>query len=73
MRAIAALEPVLATFPDTHARDKALYLTWLADAYLDVNEVKQACLIADRAFRRLAPNAAIPAVAELTSRLASSY
>lgn len=31
---------------DTHARDKSLYPSWLADAHLDVNEVEQACAAA---------------------------
>ncbi|MEU1686638.1 helix-turn-helix transcriptional regulator [Micromonospora sp. NPDC005707] len=43
VRAIPVLERVLAGFDDTYARDKALYLTWLADAYLDANEVEMAC------------------------------
>jgi hypothetical protein len=51
VRAISVLETVLAAYDDTHARDKALYLSWLADAYLDANEVEQACAMADRAMR----------------------
>ncbi|MFV2107520.1 helix-turn-helix domain-containing protein [Micromonospora sp. LOL_015] len=51
MRAISVLEHVLALYSDTHARDKALYLTWLADAYLDANEVEQACSVAGKAMR----------------------
>ncbi|MFY1635129.1 helix-turn-helix domain-containing protein [Solwaraspora sp. WMMB335] len=51
MRAISVLEQVLALYNDTHARDKALYLTWLADAYLDANEVEQACSVAGKAMR----------------------
>ncbi len=43
VRAIPTLEQALARFDDTHARDKALYLSWLADAYLDANEIEQAC------------------------------
>lgn len=34
-QAIAPLERALATYPDHWARDKALYLSWLADAYID--------------------------------------
>ncbi|GAA2104075.1 hypothetical protein [Actinomadura alba] len=41
LRAIPALEGALANYDDTHARDKALYLTWLAEAYLDAGEVEQ--------------------------------
>lgn len=49
MRAITVLEQVLAAYDDTHARDKALYLSWLADAYLDAHEVEQACATAAHA------------------------
>jgi tetratricopeptide (TPR) repeat protein len=49
MRAIAALEKVLRDYEDTHGRDKALYLSFLADAYLDANELEQACAVASRA------------------------
>ncbi|MFG2054516.1 helix-turn-helix domain-containing protein [Micromonospora sp. NPDC048930] len=51
VRAIPVLEQVLASFDDTYARDKALYLSWLADAYLDANEVEKACDIAVTAVR----------------------
>lgn len=46
LRAIPVLERALAGFGDTQARDKSLYLSWLADAYLDANEVEQACATA---------------------------
>jgi transcriptional regulator with XRE-family HTH domain len=49
LRAITALEAALARYADTHARDKALYLTWLAQAYLDANEIDHACAVAGRA------------------------
>jgi hypothetical protein len=49
LRAIDALEGALAAYDDTHARDKALYMSWLADAYLDANEVEKACDVASRA------------------------
>ncbi|MEU7929577.1 helix-turn-helix transcriptional regulator [Micromonospora sp. NPDC049107] len=51
LRAIPVLERALATFCDTQARDKALYLSWLADAYLDANEIEQACQTATSAVR----------------------
>lgn len=41
-RAVPALEGALARYDDTHARDKALYLTWLADAHIDANGIEQA-------------------------------
>lgn len=43
-RSIPPLEAALAKYPDQWARDKALYLTWLADAYLDAGNAEQACL-----------------------------
>jgi hypothetical protein len=49
IRAIAALEQVMRRYEDTHGRDKALYLSFLADAYLDANELEQACAVASRA------------------------
>lgn len=42
LRAVPVLERVLADFDDTHARDKSLYLTWLATSYLQAREVEQA-------------------------------
>lgn len=41
-RAIPALERTLSAYPDEWARDKALYLTWLADAYLDAGDDERA-------------------------------
>ncbi|GLW05959.1 hypothetical protein Misp01_10890 [Microtetraspora sp. NBRC 13810] len=48
LRAVPALEAALAQYDDTHARDKALYLTWLAEAHLDAGEVEQAAAILGR-------------------------
>ena len=45
LRAIAALEPALANYDPTHARDRALYSTWLADAYVDAGEPEQAAAV----------------------------
>ncbi|NSC22745.1 helix-turn-helix transcriptional regulator [Streptomyces albus subsp. chlorinus] len=67
LRAVPVLEDALARYDDAHARDKALYLSWLADAYLTAGEVEQAATVAARALelssgvasirprRRLAP------------------
>jgi hypothetical protein len=33
---------------DFHARDKSLYLTWLADSYIDAAEVEQAASVMSR-------------------------
>lgn len=49
MRAVPLLESALAGFDNTQARDKALYLTWLAGAYLDASEVEQAAVVTLRA------------------------
>ncbi|WP_137994124.1 tetratricopeptide repeat protein [Streptomyces vilmorinianum] len=48
LRAIPALEDALSRYDDTRARDKALYLSWLASAYLDAGEVEQAAAITGR-------------------------
>lgn len=50
LRAVPVLERVLDGFDDTCARDKALYSTWLADAYLQANEVEQAATTLGHAF-----------------------
>jgi tetratricopeptide (TPR) repeat protein len=44
-QAIPVLGEALADFDDTQARDKALYLTWLAEAYLDAGEPDEAAAI----------------------------
>lgn len=41
-RAIPPLERALATFPDHWARDKALYMSWLADAHIDAGNTDEA-------------------------------
>jgi tetratricopeptide (TPR) repeat protein len=48
-RAIPALERALGRYDDTHARDKALYLTWLADAHIDADDIDQAATVTSRA------------------------
>ena len=42
LRAVPVLEGALSRYSDAHARDKALYSSWLADSYLDAGEVEQA-------------------------------
>ncbi|MFW6692494.1 helix-turn-helix domain-containing protein [Streptomyces sp. MAR4 CNX-425] len=49
LRAVPELEAALADFDDAHARDKALYLSWLAHAYLDAGEVEQSAKAIGRA------------------------
>ncbi|WP_055526577.1 hypothetical protein [Streptomyces graminilatus] len=41
-RAVPALETALAEYDDVHARDKDLYMSWLADSYMTAGEVAQA-------------------------------
>ncbi|MFD8967577.1 XRE family transcriptional regulator [Streptomyces sp. NPDC059568] len=48
LRAIPVLEDVLAHYDDAHARDKSLYLSWLADSYLAAGEIEQAATTAGR-------------------------
>jgi transcriptional regulator with XRE-family HTH domain len=49
LRAVPLLVRGLAGFDDAHARDKALYLTWLAEAYATAGEVEEAVAVAARA------------------------
>ncbi|WP_406428421.1 XRE family transcriptional regulator [Streptomyces sp. NBC_00147] len=49
LRAVPVLTAALDQHSDEHARDKALYLSWLADAYLMAGEVEQAAAKAGRA------------------------
>jgi hypothetical protein len=39
LQAIAILRGALDQFDATQARDKALYMSWLAEAYLDAGEI----------------------------------
>ncbi|MEU0786312.1 helix-turn-helix transcriptional regulator [Streptomyces sp. NPDC006173] len=49
LRAVPLLVRGLAGFDDAHARDKALYSTWLAEAYATAGEVEEAAAVASRA------------------------
>lgn len=49
LRAVPTLEAALAQYDDSHARDKALYLSWLADSYLAAGEIEQAARVISRA------------------------
>ena len=42
LRAVPVLENALSRYSDAHARDKALYSSWLADSYIDAGEIEQA-------------------------------
>ncbi|WP_405948342.1 XRE family transcriptional regulator [Streptomyces prunicolor] len=49
LRAVPTLESALAQYDDAHARDKSLYLSWLADSYLKAGEIEQAASVTSRA------------------------
>ena len=49
LRAVPVLESALARYDDAHARDKSLYLSWLAGSYLSAGEVEQAAAVTGRA------------------------
>jgi transcriptional regulator with XRE-family HTH domain len=72
-RAIPPLERALLGFPDHWPRDKALYLTWLADAHLDAGEAERAAAIARDALTlasRVASVRPIARVRDVADRLA---
>lgn len=48
-RAVPILEAALADYDEAHARNKALFLTWLAAAYLDAREIEAAAATLTRA------------------------
>lgn len=49
LRAVPALKAALDRFDDRHARDKSLYLSWLATSYLHAEEVEEAASATSRA------------------------
>lgn len=49
LRAVPALESALTEYGDIHARDKSLYLSWLADSYISAGEIEQAASTTSRA------------------------
>ncbi|QDQ16043.1 helix-turn-helix domain-containing protein [Streptomyces spectabilis] len=49
LRAVPVLEAALARYDDSYARDKALYSSWLAQAYLMAGEAEQAAAVVSRA------------------------
>ncbi|KUM93157.1 hypothetical protein AQI88_28605 [Streptomyces cellostaticus] len=59
LRAIPALETALTQYDDAHARDKSLYLSWLAESYVTAGEVEQAAAITGRALELCAGIASV--------------
>lgn len=49
LRAVPVLKAALARYDDCHARDKALYSSWLAQAYVTAEEPEQAAAVVSRA------------------------
>lgn len=49
LRAVPLLEAAMSEYDNSHARDKALYLTWLADSYLDADELEHAMAVTSHA------------------------
>ncbi|WP_433621735.1 hypothetical protein [Nocardia sp. CA-120079] len=73
-KATAPLERALTAYPDHWARDKALYLTWLADAYLDAGNETRAITAIDQALTlagRVASVRPLPRVREVAQRCAT--
>lgn len=68
-RAIPLLEQALDRYEDTHARDKALYLTWLTDAHIDADEVEKAAATAGRAIALCADVASVRPRKRITETL----
>jgi hypothetical protein len=48
LRAVPLLRDVLGRYDTTHARELALYLSWLAVALADANEPEEAAAVAER-------------------------
>ncbi|MYS32869.1 helix-turn-helix protein [Streptomyces sp. KhCrAH-43] len=59
LRAVPVLTAALGRFTDDHARDKALYLTWLAEAYLTAGEIEEAATATLRSLQLAAGVASI--------------
>jgi transcriptional regulator with XRE-family HTH domain len=66
LRAVPVLESVLSRFDETHARDKALYLTWLATSYLQAREVEQAAATLSQALDLSAGVASVRPMTRIT-------
>lgn len=49
LAAVPLFESALSGYEDSHARDKALYLTWLVEAYLEAGKPEQAAQVTHQA------------------------
>ncbi|MBU7598532.1 helix-turn-helix domain-containing protein [Streptomyces sp. P38-E01] len=70
LRAVPVLEEALREYDDTHARDKSLYLSWLADSYLNAGEIEQSAAVTGRALDLCAGVASVRPRARLAPVLA---
>ncbi|QIS21961.1 helix-turn-helix domain-containing protein [Nocardia terpenica] len=74
-KATAPLKRALAAYPDHWARDKSLYLTWLADAYSDAGDETNAVATTERALAlagRVASVRPLDRVREVAQRVATA-
>ncbi|MEU5364245.1 helix-turn-helix transcriptional regulator [Streptomyces sp. NPDC005925] len=49
LRAVPVLEKAIGRYDDAHARDKSIYLSWLARSYLTAGEPEEAAVVVGRA------------------------
>lgn len=68
-RAVPTLTRALDRYDDTHARDKALYLTWLAGAHIDADDIEQAAAVTSRAVALCADVASVRPQARISETL----
>ncbi|WP_256104843.1 helix-turn-helix domain-containing protein [Streptomyces sp. ODS05-4] len=73
LRAVPALKDALGRYPDEYARDKALYLSWLAEAYLTAGEVEEAATTTNRALDLATGVASIRPMQRITPVLESLH
>jgi hypothetical protein len=72
LRAVPVLESALARYSDVHARDKALYSSWLADSYIDAGEIEHAAAVVTSSLHIMGDVASVrprQRLAAVTSRL----
>ena len=69
LQAIAILRGALDQFDETQARDKALYMSWLAEAYLDAGEIDAAAKTAGQVLALSADVASVRPAERLSSVL----
>lgn len=76
LRAVPVLESALGRYSDAHARDKALYSSWLAQSYADAGEVEQAAETIEASLRVMGNVASVrprQRLAEVAARLGQHH